>query len=250
MSPAPRHLYVFRDPPLDGPTNMARDEFLLHSQALRPAALRIYGWSPPTISLGYFQRYEAVSRLPEDVRGLDVVRRPTGGGAILHDREITYCLVVDDSLEVARRTPGELYRLVHACWRDAILAEHSGVEMAPDSLPPPSPRTGPFFCFEKPGQTDLLLGPGKLLGSAQRRIPGCVLQHGSLLLGQRFASHPGAHLNDPPAELIERWTAAFVAALATALELEPEAVAWTDERLTHVAELRDKYAGDAWLRLR
>ena len=212
-------LYVFHDPPLDGADNMARDEHLLHSEELRPAVLRIYGWSPPTISLGYFQRYQALADLPEELRGLAVVRRQTGGGAILHDREITYCLVVDDSLPITRQSPAGLYRLVHACWRDALAADQPRVELAPDSLPFPSPRSGPFFCFQKPGQTDLVVGDEKLLGSAQRRISGQVLQHGSLLLDQRFAAHPGAHLQNPTMETKQRWTAAFVAGLATALEL-------------------------------
>src|SRR5262245_54465723 len=111
-------LHLFRDPPLDGPTNMARDEALLYSDAARPAALRLYGWTPPTISLGYFQASEEVRSLPAEVRGLAVVRRPTGGGAILHDREVTYCLILTDDHALARRAPADLYRVVHECWRD------------------------------------------------------------------------------------------------------------------------------------
>ncbi len=117
------NLHVFRDGAHDGPTNMARDEHLLYSNAFRPASLRIYGWSPPTISLGYFQSIAEVGKLPEDVRSLAVVRRTTGGGAILHDREITYCLVVDDSIPIARRAPAELYRVVHECWRKVLAAD-------------------------------------------------------------------------------------------------------------------------------
>jgi lipoate-protein ligase A len=229
---------------------MARDEHLLHSPTLRPAALRIYAWFPPTISLGYFQRYDDVDHLPDEVRGLPIVRRPTGGGAILHDREVTYCLIVDDSLPVARQAPAVLYRLAHGCWRDAIAGDQPGARLAPDSFPFPSPRSGPFFCFEKPGQTDLLLGDQKLLGSAQRRTPGRILQHGSLLLGRRFAAHPGTHLGEPPGALVERWIAAFIAALAAALQLEPRPAAWSDEQLADVAERRQRYAGEDWTRLR
>jgi lipoate-protein ligase A len=250
MNPDLSVLHVFHDPPLDGPTNMARDEHLLHSPTLRPASLRLYAWSPPTISLGYFQRYDDVARLPAELRGLAVVRRPTGGGAILHDQEITYCLAVDGSLAVARRAPAALYRLVHEAWRVALATDRAQIELAPESWPFPSPRSGPFFCFQKPGQTDLIIGQEKLLGSAQRRIPGRVLQHGSLLLGRRFAAHPGAHLDDPPAEVVDRWTAAFVAALATALELEPRPATWTGEQLADVERRRQRYAGDDWTRRR
>jgi len=247
---AVRPLFVFRDPPLDGATNMARDEHLLHSEVLRPGALRIYCWSPPTISLGYFQKYAAVTELPEDVRGLDVVRRPTGGGAILHDQEITYCIAIDESLSIARRPPAALYHLAHECWREAVAADAPGLEMAPDSAPFPSPRSGPFFCFEQPGRTDLVLGGAKLLGSAQRRARGRVLQHGSLILGRRFEAHPGAHLNSPPPEVRERWISAFIAGVARALELQAQPALWTDEQLRDVAVLREKYAGADWTRLR
>lgn len=243
-------LHVMRDGVFDGPTNMARDEHLLYSEALRPAVLRLYGWSPPTISLGYFQRYADVAGLPEDVRGLAVVRRPTGGGAILHDREITYCLVIDDSLSAARAAPAELYRLVHECWRAALRDEWPAVELAPESFPLPTPRTGPFFCFEKPGRTDLIIGERKLLGSAQRRIPGRVLQHGSLLLAQRFASHPGVSLGEPQAELVEHWVGRFVAELAARLALRPLPARYDETMLADVAQRAAKYGGAEWMRLR
>jgi len=243
-------LYVLRDPALDGPTNMARDEYLLYSERLRPATLRLYAWTPPTISLGYFQRYEEVARLPEDVRNLAVVRRTTGGGAILHDREVTYCLVVDDSLAVTRQAPDALYRLVHECWRAAAGANGPHIELAPEHFPMPTPRTGPFFCFQKPGRTDLIVDGQKLLGSAQRRIPGRVLHHGSLLLGQRFRSHPGADLGEPPLAIVEAWTREFVQHLAAGLQLEPAVAAWEADELADAAVRREKYAGDEWTRRR
>lgn len=245
-----RNLSVFRDARLDGPTNMARDEHLLHAAELRPASLRIYAWDPPTISLGYFQRYADVARLPADVRDLAVVRRLTGGGAILHDCEVTYCLALDDTVAVARQSPVTLYRLVHECWRDALADGGPHAELAPDNFPLPTPRTGPFFCFEKPGRTDLVIGGQKLLGSAQRRTAGRVLQHGSLLLGRRFRSHPGADLGEPPAETVARWVNAFEASLAAALGLEYRWVEWTPEQLADVAARRAKYAGAEWTQRR
>lgn len=245
-----RRLHVFHDPALDGPTNMARDEHLLYAEDLRPAALRLYGWDPPTLSLGYFQRYADIARLPAEVRGLAVVRRNTGGGAILHDREVTYCLVVDETIPAATQSPGVLYRLVHACWRTALALDGPATEMAPDSFPSPTPRTGPFFCFEKPGQTDLLVAGRKVLGSAQRRVPGRVLQHGSLLLGRRYAAHPGADLGMPAAETVARWSEAFVSALARALELDVMEASWGPAQLADVALRRARYAGDEWTRQR
>ncbi|MGE0479419.1 MAG: biotin/lipoate A/B protein ligase family protein [Phycisphaerae bacterium] len=247
--PAPgRVLHVFRDPPLDGPTNMARDEALLHSEEVRPAALRLYEWSPPTLSLGYFQRHELLAALPPELRSLAVVRRTTGGGAILHDREITYCLVLDESVPIARRSPAELYRVAHQCWRDVLALDGIASTLAPDDFPLPTPRAGPFFCFQKPGRTDLLLGGAKLLGSAQRRVAGRVLQHGSLILDQRFAAHPGAALGGPAVDAQERWIKTFIAALGAALDVAPRPARWSETLFADATQRRAKYAGDDWTR--
>jgi len=115
-------------------------------------------------------------------------------------------------------------------------------------LPFPAPRGGPFFCFEEPGRTDLILGERKLLGSAQRRIPGRVLQHGSLLLGRRFAGHPGADLGEPSAERVECWTEAFLTRLAAALSLELRPRTWSAAELADVEQRRARYNSEAWTR--
>ncbi len=240
------NLHVYQDPALDGPTNMARDEHLLHSTGARPAAIRTYAWDPPTISLGYFQRAAQLAELPDPLRSLAVVRRLTGGGAILHDQEITYCLVADTSLPMVRKSPASLYELVHSCWRDVLAA--SGIEsmLAPDSYPLPTPRTGPFFCFERPGRTDLIVQEQKLLGSAQRRLPDRVLQHGSLLLRQRFADHPGADPDVDDTDLVATWVDDFLARLGEALGLAPRPTTWSAEQEADIADRRERYASATW----
>lgn len=243
-------LAYFRDPPLDGATNMARDEHLLHSPIRRPASLRIYQWTPPTLSLGYFQQYGDIATLPEPLRGLSVVRRATGGGAILHDREITYALILDDSISAARRGPAELYRAVHECWREVLAGDGIATELAPENFPLPTPRTGPFFCFEKPGRTDLLIRGRKVLGSAQRRIPGRVMQHGSLILGRGAVAQPGADLGDPPSNVVDRWIGAFAAALADSFGLTLVPATWRADELADVAARSAVHASDEWLRRR
>ncbi|MBI5865109.1 MAG: lipoate--protein ligase [Planctomycetes bacterium] len=246
-----RNLHIFRDPPLDGPTNMARDEHLLRSDRFRPAAARIYAWSPPTLSLGYFQRYSQRDELPAEVRRLAVVRRLTGGGAILHDCEVTYSLVLDDTVSAARESPATLYRLAHDCWRDAIAAAGGPAgSLASEDFPLPSPRTGPFFCFEKPGRTDLLLGTAKVLGSAQRRIPGRVMQHGSLILHRRYTAHPGADLGNPPPQAVGRWVDGFLTLLAERLGLSGVPASWDEDALAEVERLRGRYLDDAHTRRR
>ncbi|MBK8913868.1 MAG: lipoate--protein ligase family protein [Phycisphaerales bacterium] len=243
-------LHVLSDPPLDGPENMARDECLLHDRALQPAVLRLYEWSPATLSLGYFQRIADARALADQLPGVAVVRRPTGGGAILHDRELTYCLIADDTLEAARRGPTALYELVHEVWREVLDPTAARMALAPDHMPLPTPRSGPFFCFEKPGRTDLLIGEEKVLGSAQRRIPGRVLQHGSLILGRRFQVHPGAHLNDPSAQTVVAWRSRFAQVLAERLDLSVAPAEWSAAALAEVSKRREKYAGAEWTEMR
>jgi len=239
-----------RDPPLDGPTNMARDEALLYCERVAPAALRIYFWDPPTISLGYFQRFTDVAKLPADVRDLPIVRRATGGGAILHDREITYSLLLDESIPIARKAPVELYRTVHDCWRTVLVQAGFETSLAPEEFPMPSPRSGPFFCFERPGRTDLLHDGAKLLGSAQRRIPGRVLQHGSLMLEQRFRTHPGADLHAPSHNAAESWIEQFISELSERLHLIPQPQVWSDALLADADQRRERYACAEWTQRR
>ena len=84
------YLHVFQDPPLDGPTNMARDEHLLHSDELRPAAIRIYAWSPPTISLGYFQRFARLAPGPDEELHIAEFGKAGMGACIagIHDKRL------------------------------------------------------------------------------------------------------------------------------------------------------------------
>ncbi|MEZ5989917.1 MAG: lipoate--protein ligase family protein [Planctomycetota bacterium] len=158
------------DPPAAGDWNLAVDEALLEDTAR--LWLRFYAWDPPTISLGYFQ---AAADFAGEARPL--VRRPTGGGAILHADELTYCLAVGEDL--LPPGPGS-YGLVNRALA-AALAE-LGVDVSP---PRPGPRSGSPWCFADPVGIDLVDRHGrKVVGSAQRRRLGRVLCHGSLLLGR------------------------------------------------------------------
>jgi lipoate-protein ligase A len=193
------------DPPAAGRQNRAIDECLLVDAAENGiASLRFYQWSEPTLSLGYFQRYDDRNSHPAS-RACAVVRRQTGGGAILHDCELTYSLVLPASRALARGS-AQLYATVHeaiiAALTPRILAAHSHwclTRLGQKSSPRPQHHE-PFLCFQRRAQGDVLLTlkPGapppqptttsasppsvKILGSAQRRHRGCILQHGSLLL--------------------------------------------------------------------
>jgi lipoate-protein ligase A len=162
----------------DGVTNMAVDAALLdHARATGEATLRVYAWSRPTLSLGRHER--ARGRFsPELLRkaGVDVVRRPTGGRALLHDHEVTYSVTARTG-DLALR---EAYAAVNALLTDAL--GRLGVRAG---LAAPRGRTeqpGTSACFAEPNAGELVVGGAKLVASAQWQEHGAFLQHGSILL--------------------------------------------------------------------
>jgi len=246
----PSHaIRLLQDPPLNGSTNMARDESLLVRVGERRSAptLRLYRWDPPTISLGYFQRYADYAALPPPLDTLAVVRRQTGGGAILHDLELTYSLTLPLDHELLGRGPNRVYELVHdavrGCCRDLGI-ESSRCGFTDDS----GPHRGPFFCFARRHRYDLVVGDDKVAGSAQRRTRSALLQHGSIIAADRF-DQPGAAtlplpLDDALAALRQRLPA-HLARLSGA-RIEP--AEWSDEELEESSRLFHKYAGEEWTR--
>ncbi len=205
----------------DGPENMALDEALLDSVAGDPSAavVRTYFWSVPTLTLGYFQ---PIARAEADPRwqGVPTVRRPTGGGALWHDREVTYALVLPASHPLARRS-ADLYRAVHGALAGLLL--EAGVEGNRRGDSDNEPDTKPFLCFADRDAEDVVAGAVKLVGSAQRRRAGAVLQHGSVLLARssRTPELPGAE--DVGALSIEPrlWASRISEAIPRALDLVP-----------------------------
>jgi len=173
----------------DGPANMALDEALLDWVAERRASayLRTYGWSVPTLSLGYFQSLTAARSDPRWA-SVPIVRRPTGGGAIWHEHELTYAIVVPAEHPIARSRT-DLYRVVHA--EIAKLLVYLGGGISTDTCagnstlaitPKQTEHKRPLLCFTDRNPHDIVIGGFKVAGSAQRRRAGAVLQHGSLLL--------------------------------------------------------------------
>lgn len=166
-------------PPLAGPDNMAVDEVLLRrAAATGEAVFRVYAWSAPTLSLGRNQpardEYD-----PTALRnhGVSVVRRLTGGRAVLHHREVTYSVTAPASFGVALR---DAYRRINEILVDGLRALGADATIASPSGRAPLPSTAP--CFEEPTEGELVLGARKLVGSAQYREGGALLQHGSILV--------------------------------------------------------------------
>lgn len=171
---------------LDAATNMAVDEAILweHRAGRVPPTLRFYAWDPPALSLGYAQSLEKeVDLAILKAKGFGLVRRLTGGRAVLHDKEITYSIVVREDhplmaggvlpsyLRVARALAKGLellgVRVEIASGRQKVLSQHTSAA-----------------CFDAPSWYEITVGGRKLIGSAQTRKGGVVLQHGSLVLRQ------------------------------------------------------------------
>lgn len=190
-------LRIITNGPLPGVVNMAVDESILQAvnKGTSPATLRFYRWDKPTISLGYFQKFEDLALQDEVIQQMPVVRRQTGGGAILHDDELTYSLVLSLNEPKQLTNIENLYQLVHDGYLTALAklgvrAEYRGGTDRGNA------QRGPFFCFARRHRLDLIVDGDKLLGSAQRRIRNAVLQHGSLILGRHFPQQPCAQLEE------------------------------------------------------
>ena len=167
---------VLVDEPLGGAANMARDHAL--AAGLRPGTgtLRFYRWTPATLSLGrnepFTVGYREFLRKRADI---DVVRRPTGGRAVLHDRELTYAVVLPAR---ALGGPRRAYRRINLALMEGLRGLGADARVAGGRALPPD--AGP--CFLEPAEGEVVVGGRKVVGSAQVRIGNAVLQHGSLLL--------------------------------------------------------------------
>ncbi len=165
------------DPALDGPENMAVDEAILAGARLgapAPPTLRFYGWATPTISVGYLQ-----DAAPFTSFGLPVVRRITGGRAVLHDMELTYSVVAGSSLAVFSGGIALAYAMISK----AIIAALADVGIDADfsAADRSLKRHKSGACFHSPSRYEILAGGSKLVGSSQRRYKDAFLQHGSIL---------------------------------------------------------------------
>lgn len=169
--------------PADGATNMAVDEAILQevSAGRSPATLRFYAWSPPCLSLGMAQPHAEVDRERLAALGWDLVRRPTGGRAILHADELTYSVIApQDEPRVAGSIIESYRRLSAGLIRGLeLLGLHAAERNT--TAPPRESNTNPI-CFEVPANYEIVVEGKKLIGSAQARKDGVVLQHGALPL--------------------------------------------------------------------
>lgn len=173
--------------PLDGAANMALDEALLLGRLRHgsPPTLRFFAWTPPTISLGYGQRLDGrIDEQAVEALGLGLVRRATGGSAILHegpDLEITYSVAAGAGDFEGANDLLDTYRWIGAGLLAGLRALGALVDMVP--VKPSDPAAMPTFCFARTGSFELEVDGKKLVGSAQRRQGTAFLQHGAIMLG-------------------------------------------------------------------
>lgn len=224
------------DPPLSGAENMARDEALLLVR--RSPTLRFYHWVRPTVSLGYFQ---PASSLPLETlrrQGRDVVRRPTGGKAILHDDELTYSLCLPEE-GPANAAPARIVARVHGAVAAALERLSCAGCVLRHAQELASDRAGSPWCFEDSVPTDLVLRRRKVLGSAARRLRGWILVHGSLVV------HAPAETPAAGAVGFEPDRDVLSASLAEAFELALRPGAWDAEELETATRLAAcRYSSD------
>ncbi len=203
---------LIRDGFHSGAHNMSRDEAILvhHARGEVPPTIRIYGWDPPAVTIGYFQRMQGqVDPLGCRSLGFDAVRRPTGGRAVLHHREVTYSIIVS-----ARYLPGSVEETYLAISR-GLATGLSGLGLDVEMVQARKARPSSAACFEAPSSYELAIDGRKVVGSAQMRSQGVILQHGSVLL--EFDPEELGQVLSFPSQVVRRRTTAMLADKAVGL---------------------------------
>lgn len=251
------------DAALPGAVNMARDVAMLEAAADGTGlpSLRLYGWNPPCLSLGRHQGVEAADLEFCRAEGIDVVRRPTGGRALLHHLELTYALAAPLGAGPLPRGLQEAYRAICGALVAALRSLGVAAELTPGevNLELPSPRS-PVPCFEAPAGGEVVVGGRKLVGSAMRAHGGAVLQHGAVLLDWDGRLQAGALGLADDCALRPRVTtlaaelgraaapgeleAAICGAFAAAFAIDLERGALTPAERTRTAELEPSFRVD------
>ena len=236
---------------------MALDEALMaRARQTGEWTLRLYAWSAPTISLGRNQsamRQYDRGRIHD--RGLAVVRRPTGGRAILHHREITYSVTASTD---AAGTERESYARINRLLVRAL--DNLGVGVTPAARTERARTPDATPCFDRPAEGELMVGGRKIAGSAQWRSEGALLQHGSILVDDdqsrlaEFSLSPQPTLPAPAtlpealgrAPSIDEAGSAFESAVRDLEDPDASTLALDDDLRARARTLVVHYSDDAW----
>ncbi|WP_049385383.1 lipoate--protein ligase family protein [Staphylococcus epidermidis] len=256
--------------------NMAMDEALLNfvSRGEIDPVIRFYTWNPATLSIGYFQRLQKeidIDKVKE--KGYGLVRRQTGGRGVLHDKELTYSVIVPESHPNMPSTVNEAYKIISQGLLEGF--KNLGFETyfaiprskeERDKLK--QPRSS--VCFDAPSWYELVVEGRKIAGSAQTRQKGVILQHGSILqdididdlfdmfkfknerlkakMKENFVQKAVA-INDISNQHItlNEMENAFEAGFKKGLNIDFKPLELTEKQLEEVQELEDKYRSEAWM---
>ena len=256
--------------------NMAMDEALLNfvSRGEIDPVIRFYTWNPATLSIGYFQRLQKeidIDKVKE--KGYGLVRRQTGGRGVLHDKELTYSVIVPESHPNMPSTVTEAYKIIS----QGLLEGFKNLGFETSFAIPRSkeerdklkqPRSS--VCFDAPSWYELVVEGRKIAGSAQTRQKGVILQHGSILqdididdlfdmfkfknerlkakMKENFVQKAVA-INDISNQHItlNEMENAFEAGFKKGLNIDFKPLELTEKQLEEVQELEDKYRSEAWM---
>ncbi|MBM6348881.1 lipoate--protein ligase family protein [Staphylococcus epidermidis] len=256
--------------------NMAMDEALLNfvSRGEIDPVIRFYTWNPATLSIGYFQRLQKeidIDKVKE--KGYGLVRRQTGGRGVLHDKELTYSVIVPESHPNMPSTVTEAYKIIS----QGLLESFKNLGFETYFAIPRSkeerdklkqPRSS--VCFDAPSWYELVVEGRKIAGSAQTRQKGVILQHGSILqdididdlfdmfkfknerlkakMKENFVQKAVA-INDISNQHItlNEMENAFEAGFKKGLNIDFKPLELTEKQLEEVQELEDKYRSEAWM---
>lgn len=256
--------------------NMAMDEALLNfvSRGEIDPVIRFYTWNPATLSIGYFQRLQKeidIDKVKEKAFGL--VRRQTGGRGVLHDKELTYSVIVPESHPNMPSTVTEAYRVISQGllegFKNLGFNTYFAVPKTPEERQKlKQPRSS--VCFDAPSWYELVVEGRKIAGSAQTRQKGVILQHGSILqdididelfdmfiyknerlklkMKEAFVEKAVA-INDISDKhiTISQMEEAFEKGFKKGLNIELKPLELTEAQLAEVEELTEKYRSDEWM---
>ncbi|HEE8887912.1 TPA: lipoate--protein ligase family protein [Staphylococcus aureus] len=256
--------------------NMAMDEALLNfvSRGEIDPVIRFYTWNPATLSIGYFQRLQKeidIDKVKE--KGFGLVRRQTGGRGVLHDKELTYSVIVPESHPDMPSTVTEAYRVISQGllegFKNLGFNTYFAVPKTPEErqkLKQPRSSVG----FDAPSWYELVVEGRKIAGSAQTRQKGVILQHGSILqdididelfdmfiyknerlklkMKEAFVEKAVA-INDISDKhiTISQMEEAFEKGFKKGLNIELKPLELTEAQLAEVEELTEKYRSDEWM---
>lgn len=255
--------------------NMALDELLMEKvrDKTLPAVLRFYEWETPTLSLGYFQKVSKEIDL-EKVKdyGYEMVRRPTGGRGVLHDKELTYSVVLPEDYEDMPESVTESYRIISRGLLEGF--RNLGLD-AHFSIPTTEKEKSELknirssVCFDTPSWYELVVEGRKIAGSAQTRQNDVIMQHGSILLdvdvdhlfdmfkyqNERFKNKMKEAFKEKAVAIneisdktftVDDLYPAFKDGFEKGLNIKTTPYELTEKDEERLNELREKYISDEW----